>query len=294
MREQARLAGVSVVLPVHGNARVLPELCRRIRDAVGRRELEIIMVDDASPDDSLAVMRELHVVVVALAPRRGQNAALLAGLRRARQPLACVMDADLQDPPEAIPLLLEPLERTGVRVVFSSREAAPRASSRLFRAVIRLLYPSLPRTPCLCFALDTGTRAALLELATDRDYLVAAIGALGVPTASVPVPRSSRPHGRSATEPGGGYATRSARSLPRRACACARPRSVSARTPPESADESAAARPHRQPGHAATARSGGEIARISGSFWCGYKGPGRDITFHLGHWLSHDAPRSYG
>ena len=105
------------------------------------------MVDDASPDDSLAVMRELHVVVVALAPRRGQNAALLAGLRRARQPLACVMDADLQDPPEAIPLLLEPLERTGVRVVFSSREAAPRASSRLFRAVIRLLYPCRCRAP---------------------------------------------------------------------------------------------------------------------------------------------------
>lgn len=192
------LPGASVVLPVHDNAPTLRALCERLRTAAGDRPLEIIMVDDASGDDSLAVMRSLGVVVVALGRRAGQNAAILAGLSRATQPHACVMDADLQDPPEALPRLLAALEAGGPRVVFSSRETASPATSRWFRRVLRGLFPSLPETPCLCFAIDAPMRAALLARAAPGDYLVAAIGALGVPTGSVRIPRAPRPAGRSA------------------------------------------------------------------------------------------------
>ena len=190
--------GVSVVLPVYRNAPVLPELYRRVRAALSDRPLEIVMVDDVSPDDSLAVMRSLDVVAVPLARRTGQNGAILAGLAHATQPLTCVLDADLQDPPEALPRLLERLGQGDVSVVFSTRETASPASSRLFRWLIQRIFPSLPARPCLCFALDAPTRQALLSLASERDYLVAAIGALSVPTAAVSVKREARPVGRSA------------------------------------------------------------------------------------------------
>jgi polyisoprenyl-phosphate glycosyltransferase len=199
-REQAppSLHGVSVVLPVYRNAPVLPELCRRLRAALHARVLEIVMVDDCSPDDSLAVMRSLDVVAVPLLRRTGQNGAILTGLARATQPLTCVLDADLQDPPEALPRMLARLSEGDVSVVFSTRETASPPSSRLFRWVIHRMFPNLPLRPCLCFAMDAPTRRALLGLATERDYLVAALGALAVRTAVVSVQREARPTGRSA------------------------------------------------------------------------------------------------
>lgn len=191
-------AGVSVVFPVYRNAPVLEELCRRVRTALCGRPLEIVMVDDLSPDDSLAVMRRLDVVAIALPSRTGQNGAILAGLARATQPLTCVLDADLQDPPEALPRMLKRLQAGDVGVVFSSRETNSPPTSRLFRWVLQRLFPNLPARPCLCFALDAPTRQALLSLASERDYLVAAIGALSVRTAAVSVQRQPRPVGRSA------------------------------------------------------------------------------------------------
>ena len=143
------------------------------------------------------MLRTLDVVAIALPQRLGQNAALRTGLARATQPLACVMDADLQDPPEALPRLLERLAAGDVGVVFSSRNTRSPTSSRWFRWIIRRLFPSLPRTPCLCFAIDARTRAALLALTSNDDYLVAAIGALGVATTAIPVERAGRPSGRS-------------------------------------------------------------------------------------------------
>jgi glycosyltransferase involved in cell wall biosynthesis len=190
-------AGVSVILPVYGNAPALPELERRIRAALAERALQIVMVDDASPDDSLEVIRSLGVECVALPQNGGQNRAVLAGLKRAREPFICVMDADLQDPPEVLPRLLDRLEQGDAKVVFSTRETRSPASSRLFRWVMRRLFPTLPRTPCLFFACDQATCDALLSLATERDYVVAAIGALGVPTAAVPAARAARGAGHS-------------------------------------------------------------------------------------------------
>ncbi len=180
-------AGVSVVLPVHGNAGTLVELCARLRAAFSGRPLQIIAVDDASPDGALAILQSLPVDVVALPRRCGQNAALLAGLRRAAFPISCVMDADLQDPPEDMVRIVERLERGDVQVVFSSRTTRWRAGPRLFRRTLRAMFPTLPETPCLCFALCAAARAALLTHAGDADYLVAVLGALALETASVPI-----------------------------------------------------------------------------------------------------------
>jgi dolichol-phosphate mannosyltransferase len=152
--------GVSVVLPVFNNAPVLLELERRIRSALADRPLQIVMVDDGSRDDSLGVIRSLSVDCLALPENRGQNCAILAGLRVAREPITCVMDADLEDPPDVLPRLVTRLEQGDARVVFSTRETASPLSSQLFRWLIHRLFPTLPAVPCLFFALDQTTREA--------------------------------------------------------------------------------------------------------------------------------------
>jgi hypothetical protein len=185
--------GVSVVVPAHDNADTLAELAGRLKVAFDGRPLEIVMVDDASTDASLDVIRSLGVACVALPRQCGQNAALLAGLARCSQPIACVMDADLEDPPEAMPALVDRLAAGDVRVAFSTRDGPRAFSSWLFRKSLRLFFPSLPRIACLCFALDAAARAALLAAAAPRDYLVAVIGALRLPAAAVPIRRGRRP-----------------------------------------------------------------------------------------------------
>jgi glycosyltransferase involved in cell wall biosynthesis len=110
------LRPVSIVVPVHNSAVVLPELLRRL-DAVLpsiAEAFEVILVDDGSRDDSAVVARELmvgrpHVRLVRLLRNYGQHNALLCGIRQARHDVIVTMDDDLQHPPEQIARLLERL-----------------------------------------------------------------------------------------------------------------------------------------------------------------------------------------
>src|SRR6185437_4466754 len=98
----------------------------------------------ASPDNSRDVAAELAAVhpeirVVELARNVGQSRTILTGLSYARGSMAVVMDADLQDPPEAVPALLEMLQRdAGMEAVFATRmnrysSRSRHVTSRLFK-----------------------------------------------------------------------------------------------------------------------------------------------------------------
>jgi glycosyltransferase involved in cell wall biosynthesis len=189
----ASSTGVSVVVPVYNNAATLPELCRRLQDVLRDRPTEIILVDDASTDESRRVIEALRVSWVWHPRNAGQNAAILSGLRVATHPLASVLDADLEDPPEGIPLMLLPLENGTARVAFSSRDEVRTLGSRMFRWTIQRLFPSLPAHPSLCFAIDPVGRQALLGVSRGDDYLPAVIGALGLRSVEVAVARRARP-----------------------------------------------------------------------------------------------------
>ena len=186
---------MSVVAAVHDNAATLPDLCRRVRECVPA--CEIVLVDDASTDASRDVISRLDVTTVTLAQRQGQSEAIRWGLSRASGRLCCVLDADLQDPPEALPLMLERLRRGDAAVVFSMRDGRRRLTSRLFRTAMRQLYPTLTSRACLCFAATADAAAAIVNRARPGDYLVAIIGVLELPTAQVPVVRAPRPGGGS-------------------------------------------------------------------------------------------------
>lgn len=108
---------VSIVVPVYNEFDNLPDLVARIDEAMRTQPLsyELIAVDDGSTDGSARRLRELSeqhpwVRAVCLVRNYGQSSALQAGFDRVRGRYVVTLDADLQNEPGDIPLLLERLE----------------------------------------------------------------------------------------------------------------------------------------------------------------------------------------
>jgi polyisoprenyl-phosphate glycosyltransferase len=198
---------LSVVVPVYRNAGTLRALHRRLDAALGGAGLafEALYVDDASPDHSAAVLAELaagdrRAAALLLAANGGQNRAVLAGVVHARGPWIVAMDADLQDPPEAIPALLD-AARGGYDAVFAGRRGEYESrgrlwTSRIFKRVIGLLS-GVPPDAGLFVAFNRRTAEGLLAMDARRPYVVAMIGRTGARSTSVPVVRERRREGSS-------------------------------------------------------------------------------------------------
>jgi glycosyltransferase involved in cell wall biosynthesis len=107
---------ISVITPTLNEAKNLPELLRRIDAALAGRAYEVIVVDDASTDDTPALCAELEKhyplrLRVRSEAHGGLAGAVLEGFSLARGNVFVTMDADLQHPPEKIPEILAALER---------------------------------------------------------------------------------------------------------------------------------------------------------------------------------------
>lgn len=191
---------VAVVSPVYGNAATLAELVTRVRAALAGHDVRVRLVVDASPDDSAAVAAGLECAVTVLETNVGQHRALARGLADEPEADAWVcLDADLQDPPEAVPALLAGLGPHAV--VFAGRRGSYESRGRLLtgglhrRAVTALT--GLPPDAGAFFVVDARGRAAVLG-APGAPSVVAALGAARLPVTSVPVARDARLVGQSA------------------------------------------------------------------------------------------------
>ncbi len=199
---------VSVVAPVYRNAETVEPLYERLVRALTPlcRDFELVFVDDCCPAGSLEVLRALalrdpRLRVLALPRNSGQHRAVMEGLAVARGAVVVVMDADLQDPPEAIPGLLAALARGDGRAVFAGRrgryESAGRlATSRVFKRALRSMT-GLPIDAGMFVALDRPLVDTVLAMQVRRPFLVAMIGCADVAVASIPVERDTRAVGRS-------------------------------------------------------------------------------------------------
>lgn len=151
----------SIVVPVYNEAENLPELHRRVRDVMDSlgEPWELVLVDDGSVDGSTEQIRHLaqndpHVRPVIFARNFGHQIAVTAGLDYARGQAVIIMDADLQDPPEVIPRLLERW-REGYEVVYAVR--AEREGETWFKkATAALFYRLIYRIADVKIPLDTG------------------------------------------------------------------------------------------------------------------------------------------
>ncbi|HEX4854989.1 glycosyltransferase family 2 protein [Arenimonas sp.] len=111
---------LSIVVPVYRSATILPELVRQVREAMAAEGLdgrfELILVNDASPDDSWPVIRSLaagHGFLRGIHLRKnvGQHNATIAGLHHARGRIVAIMDDDLQHPPDALGDMVRALDQ---------------------------------------------------------------------------------------------------------------------------------------------------------------------------------------
>jgi dolichol-phosphate mannosyltransferase len=133
---------LSVVLSFYNEEEVLPELIRRLRSVLrplcGDR-YELIFVDDDSTDRSAEVLAaesegQGDIKVITMSRNFGISVCAMAGIRHARGHAVVTIDADLQDPPEVIPALVDAwLGDPGVEVVHTVR------SSRLGESSIKML-----------------------------------------------------------------------------------------------------------------------------------------------------------
>jgi dolichol-phosphate mannosyltransferase len=117
---------LSVVAPVYNEQELIEEFCGRVSDALTGFDFELVLVDDGSSDGTAAILGRLasndpRVHVVYLSRNFGHQTALTAGLDHARGDAVVMLDADLQDPPELIPKMVDHW-RAGCDVVYAVRE----------------------------------------------------------------------------------------------------------------------------------------------------------------------------
>jgi dolichol-phosphate mannosyltransferase len=151
---------LSIVIPVFNEAENLPMLHARLTDAMNQVgvDYEIVLVDDGSKDQSPEILKRLEsedrrVVVVEFARNFGHQVAISAGLEHSRGRVVCIMDADLQDPPEVLPTFLAKWQE-GWEVVYAVRtERKEWWGKRLAYAVF---YRLLQRVANIEIPLDAG------------------------------------------------------------------------------------------------------------------------------------------
>ena len=135
---------LSVVIPCYNEEGNLPKLWERLRPAVEGtgKKWEIIFVDDGSSDGTLDTLRKIasktgeSVVIVELAHNCGQHPAVFAGMSKSRGSVVVTLDADLQNPPEEIPRLIDAMEANGWEVVGSVRNKRKDSFLRKFASSI--------------------------------------------------------------------------------------------------------------------------------------------------------------
>ena len=154
---------LSIVVPCYNEEACLQELHARLSrtaTSVAGDDYEIVLVNDGSRDRSWEIMRELaaidhHVVAVNLSRNHGHQLALTAGLDLCSGERILIIDADLQDPPELLPQMMEEMDRRQADVVYAVRRA--RAGETAFkRATAKLFYRLLSKLAEIEIPLDTG------------------------------------------------------------------------------------------------------------------------------------------
>lgn len=135
---------LSVVVPIYNDEEVIAELLRRLTEVVPAitGNYEIILVDDGSRDRSWEIMRQEraqreYLRIARLSRNFGQQNAIAAGLSLTTKDLIVLMDSDLQDKPEDIPVLIDAL-LVDPQATMAIAQWEERKDSRMKIAVSRL------------------------------------------------------------------------------------------------------------------------------------------------------------
>ncbi len=154
---------VSIIVPCFNEEKVLQNTYARVRSALGSQpgfDFELIFIDDGSNDATYRILGEfaqsdVRVNVIRFSRNFGHQPAVSAGLRYCRGDLAVIIDADLQDPPEVIPEMIELLLSTQSNVVYGVRKTR-KGESAFKLLTAKLFYVLLSKLSEVPLPLNTG------------------------------------------------------------------------------------------------------------------------------------------
>ena len=194
---------LSVVAPVYNEEDTIEQFYGRVCTALEGIRFELVLVDDGSTDRSELELLKLasndpRVRVVQLSRNFGHQTALTAGLDHARGDAVVMLDADLQDPPELIPRMLDHW-RAGCDVVYAVREQRD-GESRFKLATARWFYALFDRLAQVELEpnsgdfrlLDRRALDALLSMRERNRFLRGMTVWVGYRQAAVPYKRDPR------------------------------------------------------------------------------------------------------
>jgi len=200
---------LSILVPVYNNEATIPELLDRLRKALDGLDYEAVVVNDGSRDKSLALLKAQAVAdprlkVISFSRNFGQHPAIAAALEHAQGDVLVLMDADLEDRPENIPMLVRTLQERQCDIVYTTKidgTVTPRGlSSDAYHQVFsRTIGVTVPRR-LGTFRAFTRKVGDALRAFPERDVVYGPLMFyVGFNFAIVPVDRGTRPGGSSYT-----------------------------------------------------------------------------------------------
>ena len=198
-----RVPMLSVVVPVFNEREVIPELYRRICSALDGYDFEFIAVDDRSTDGSWEILTAIagndpRVGLLRFSRNFGHQVAITAGLDAARGDAVVMLDADLQDPPELIPTLVQKWQEGfdvvyGVRTERQGESHFKRVTAAAFYKLLRRLSQIDIPEQAGDFRLYSRRAADVLRDMPERARFIRGMSSwIGFPQVGVPYRRDPR------------------------------------------------------------------------------------------------------
>ena len=201
---------ISFVVAVYHNEGAISETHEKIQSVfskeLAQHEYEIVFVDDGSKDGSLQEIlslkeRDLRIKAITFTRNFGQMAAMLAGFKEATGDVVINISADLQDPVELIPQMVEKWQ-TGSEIVICHRTDRAdtlfaKLFSRLAYGVLRVSHPQIPAGGFDFVLMDRKAMDAFNAIDVRHRYFQGDLLWTGYRTSFIPYVRLKRTIGKS-------------------------------------------------------------------------------------------------
>ena len=143
------MESIAIIVPCYNEQEALPIFYEETTKVMSKLnyDYKILLINDGSKDNTLAIMKSIaekdnHVKYLSFSRNFGKEAAMYAGFCNANADYACVMDADMQDPPSLLPKMLEIIHKEGYDSVATrrkDREGEPPIRSFFARAFYKII-----------------------------------------------------------------------------------------------------------------------------------------------------------
>ncbi len=201
---------ISVVIPIYNERESIAKLCDSLNQALSEMDLkyEVLLIDDGSIDGTFNELLKVHnknklYKIIRFRKNFGQTSAISAGFNYAEGEIVVTLDADLQNDPKDIPLLLDKLNE-GYDIVSGWRKnRKDKAVTRRFPSIVanklisRLTGVRLHDYGCTLKAYRKEVIKNINLYGEMHRYIPAIASWMGVKVAEVPVTHHSRKYGRS-------------------------------------------------------------------------------------------------